>query len=270
MARAAEGADSESRSSDPFLSCRELERLASLQRQAARNYFRLLQAHGELRKQSAPKTPGAILTQELERERQRLARELHTGVGQALAGIHIHVGYVLDWLPDPPERVRRSLVNIASLTNGALDEVRSVSQRLYASYWQAQGLVEALRKLWETSGIPEKFAGSLDLEELSTEPPPDVRAAFYRAAQEGLSNVIRHARAHLVSLTLRQADGRVTLAVEDDGSGFGPPADPKKPAASSGIGLRSMRELIRELGGDLQVLSGPQGTKLTVSFPVIL
>jgi len=270
MARVAEAAELGSRSPDPFLSCRELERLASLQQQLSRNYFRLLEAHRVLRSQSAPKSPGAILTEELNRERQRLGRELHTGVGQALAGIHIHVGNIQEWLTDPPERVRISLGHIASLASNALDEVRAVSRRLYVPAWQAHGLPEALRKLWEDSGIPEKFGGSsLELQKLSAEPPLDVRAALYRAAQEGLSNVIRHANAHRVRLALHEERGRITLEVEDDGSGFTPPADLAQPSASAGIGLRSMRELARELGGDLQIQSGPQGTKLTISFPVI-
>jgi len=272
MARISGTAESGSQSRDSLLSCRELERLVSLQQQVSRKYFRLAEAHRVLQQQSgrAPRNLGAILSGELERERQRLARELHTGVGQALAGIHLHLGTVQELLPDPPERVRRSLDHIESLASRGLEEVRNVSQRLYASSWQAHGLVEALRRLWESSGIPEKFAGVLELQKLSREPLPNVSGALYRAAQEGISNVIRHADARHVRLALRQEeDGRITLDVEDDGSGFAPPADLAQPAASAGIGLRSMRDLARTLGGDLKIQTGPQGTKLTMSFPVI-
>ena len=271
MARLADSADSGRDAADPFLSCRELQRLASMQRRASRNYFRLLEADRELRARASgiPKTMGAILADSLEAERQRLGRELHTGVGQSLAGIHVHVSLLEASLPDPPEPVCKSLNRISALAGTALEQVRGVSRRLYVPAWQAHSLVEALRNLWEASGISEKFAGTLDLRELSAEPPPEVRRAIYLVAQEGISNTIQHADARRVRMSLGEEGGRIALEVADDGSGFRAPADPARPAASAGIGLRSMRDLARQLGGDLQAQSTPEGAKLTISFPVI-
>ncbi len=256
---------------DPLISCRELERLACMQHQASRNYFRLLEADRGLRArvQGTPKRVGAMLADAMEAERQRLGRELHTGVGQSLAGIHVHIGIIEAALPDPSEPVRKSLDRILMLADTALEQVRGVSRALYVPAWQAHSLVDALRNLWETSGISEKFAGSLNLQELSAEPAPEVRRALYLVAQEGLSNAIQHADASRVRLSLREEGGRITLEVEDDGSGFRPAAEPAQPAASAGIGLRSMRDLARELGGDLQARNGPRGARLTMSFPVI-
>lgn len=255
---------------DPLLSSRGLQQFAFMQHQASRNYFRLLEAERGLRVRArgTPKTIGAMLADSLAAERQRLGRELHTGVGQALAGIHVHASLLEAALPDPPEPVRKNLDRIRALAGTALAQVRGVSRRLYVPDWQAQSLVEALRTLWETSGISEKFAASLDLCELSAEPPPEVRRAIYLLAQEGISNVIQHSDARRVRMTLRQEGGRLTLQVADDGSGFRAPAEPAGPAASSGIGLRSMRDLARHLGGDLQIQSTPEGAQLTISFPV--
>jgi len=255
----------------PALSCRELERLVGMQRRASRNYFRLLEADRELRARAstARKTMGAILADSMEAERQRLGRELHTGVGQALAGIYVHVSLLEAALPDPPEAVRRSLNQITALSGSALEQVRGVSRRLYVPAWQALPLVEALRNLWAASGISEKFAGSLDLRPLSNEPPPEVRRAIYLVAQEGISNVIQHADARRVRMSLREEDGRIALEVADDGSGFGQPADPERSPASAGIGLRSMRDLARQLGGDLQTRNTSEGAQLTISLPVI-
>jgi two-component system sensor histidine kinase UhpB len=254
-----------------LLPSRELERLASMQHRVSRNYFRLLEANRELRARTsaAPRTMGAILADSMEAERQRLARELHTGVGQALAGIHVHVSLLEAALPDPPDAVRKSLTQIAALAGTALEQVRGVSRRLYVPAWQAQPLVAALRNLWEASGISEKFAGSLDLRAPSAEPPPEVRRAIYLVAQEGISNVIQHADARRVRMSLREEDGHIALEVADDGSGFRAPEDPERPAASAGIGLRSMRDLARQLGGDLRTLSTPQGAQLIISLPVI-
>jgi signal transduction histidine kinase len=240
--------------------------LAAMQHRASRNYFRLLEADRELRTRASgtPKTIGAVLADSLEAERQRLGRELHTGVGQALAGIHVHVGLLESALPDPPEAVRKSLNQIAALAGTALEQVRGVSRRLYVPAWQAQSLVEALRSLWEGSGISEKFAGTLDLCELSGEPPPEVRRAIYLAAQEGISNAIQHSDARRVRLSLGENGGRIALEVADDGSGYRAPA-----AAAAGIGLRSLRDLARQLGGELRAENTPEGAKLTISFPVI-
>lgn len=245
--------------------------LASMQLRASRNYFRLLKAVRELRARTGgtPKTKGAVLADALEAERQRLGRELHTGVGQALAGIHMHVCLLEGALPNPPEPVRKSLNRIADLAGTALEQVRGVSRRLYVPAWQAQSLVEALRNLWDASGISDKFAGTLDLPEHFAEPPPEVRRAIYLVAQEGISNAIQHADAKCVRMSLRQKDGGITLEVADDGSGFRAPVDSALPPAGAGIGLRSLRDLARQLGGSLQAESTPEGTKLTVSFPVI-
>jgi two-component system, NarL family, sensor kinase len=256
---------------DPLLSSRELQHLASMQHQASRNYFRLLEAERELRARarSVPKTMGSMLADALEAERQRLGRELHTGVGQALAGIHVHVGLLEASWPDPPEPVRKSLNRIRALAGTALEQVRGVSRRLYVPDWQAQPLAEALRSLWEASGISEKFAASLDLRALSAEPPPEVRRAIYLVAQEGISNVIQHADAQRVRMSLREEGGRLALQVVDDGSGFRAPAEPSRQAASASLGLRSMRDLARQLGGDLRAETTPEGAQLTIFFPVI-
>lgn len=256
---------------DRMLNCRDLERLAAMQHRASRNYFRLLEAEGGLRARtgSTPRSMGAILAETLEAERQRLGRELHTGVGQALAGIHVHVGLLEAAIPDPPEAVRKSLDRLTALAGTALAQVRDVSHRLYVPAWQAQPLVEALRDLWESSGISEKFAGTLDLHAPAAEPAPEVRRAVYLVAQEGISNAIQHADARRVRLSLREEGGRMTLEVADDGSGFHAAADSGRPAETPGIGLRSMRDLARQLGGDLVARSTPEGAVLSISLPVI-
>jgi two-component system, NarL family, sensor kinase len=251
-------------------SCKELERLTGMQHRVSRNFMRLLAADRDLRARTGTsKTLGAILADSVEAERQRLGRELHTGVGQSLAGIQVHVSILDSALPNPAASVRRSLDQISALAGTALEQVRGVSRRLYVPAWQAHSLVDALRKLWEASGISEKFEATLDLHELSAEPLPEVRRAIYLVAQEGISNAIQHADARRVRLSLREEGGRVTLEVADDGSGFRPRTDPERPGASAGIGLRSMRDLARQLGGDLRAQSTAEGAKLTISFPVI-
>lgn len=261
---------SEPVSGDPIFSCRELQRLASIQHRFSRHYFRLQEAHRELCAHigALPKSVGTILADALEADRRRLGRELHNGLGQSLAGIHVHLDVIHASWPDPPERVRRSLEQITMLADTALEQVRGVSRRLYVPAWQGARLVDALRNLWEASGISEKFAGSLDLRELSTEPPAEVRRALYLAAQEGISNAIQHADARHARLSLREEGGWIVLEVQDDGSGFSLPAGAASADAVAGIGLRALRDLARELGGNLQAENTPQGAKLSISFRV--
>ena len=128
---------------------------------------------------------------------------------------------------------------------------------------------EPARKWTAISGISERFAGTLDLRPLTAEPPPEVRRALYLVAQEGISNVIQHADAHRVRMSLREENDRVVLEVADDGPGFRVPVDHERPAASAGIGLRSMRDLARQLGGCLHARSTPEGAQLTISLPVM-
>ena len=246
--------------------CRELELLSGIQVRTSRNCLRLAAVDRQLhvRARSRARSAGAMVADAVEAERRRIGRELHTGVGQALAGIRVHVSLLRDSLPAPEEALRKGLDRVDVLAGAALDQVRNVSRRLYVPSWQARELADALRNLWESSGIPERFEATLQLEPLSREPAPEVRRALYLAAQEGISNLIQHANARRVRMSLMEPGGRVRLVLEDDGSGFAPTAA----AAPAGIGLRSLGDLAQELGGDFQATSGAQGARLTMSFPV--
>lgn len=248
--------------------CRELEILAAMEHRTTRNYFRLLEAERRLhaRVPQARRGSGAMLAQAIETERQRIGRELHTAVGQALAGIRVHVSLIREAITTPPEPLSRGLDRIELLSDAALEQVRNVSRRLYTPTWQMHSLSEALRILWESSGIPEKFDATLTLNWHSPEPPPDVRRAVYLAAQEGISNIIQHANATRVRMILAEHHGGVMLTLEDNGSGFAPPS---ASAAPAGIGLRALSDLADELGGEFETTSGPGGARLTISFPVI-
>jgi len=209
---------------------------------------------------------GAV--RQIERERLRLARELHTGVGQLLAAIRIQVEIVTRGLAAPDDAARKALDRISTLAGEALEQVRGVSRRLHVPEWQRLPLQTALRQLWELSGVPNCFTGDLRLADLRKEPSPDIKTLLYRAAQEGISNVMRHSRATRVSLSLRPRDDRVVLTIRDNGAGFETRALSGPPDLKAGIGLRSLREEASALGGKLLVRSGARGTTLEVSVPV--
>jgi two-component system NarL family sensor kinase len=164
--------------------------------------------------------------------------------------------------------VQHALNRISTLANDALDQVRSVSARLHPPEWQRLALEAALQQLWDLSGIPQKFEASLSIQPLAREPDLEVKVLIYRAAQEALSNVARHARATRVDAALETRDGCAVLTVRDDGVGFDVARLLRGPASvASGIGLRSIREQAAALGGRSEIQSGPAGTTLVVSVP---
>jgi len=146
-------------------------------------FFRLVVQERRLfdnaRKRGKPGS-GRTAIRQIELERQRLARELHTGVGQTLAAIRLQIEVISTELPDPPPRVGQALDSISALAGGALEQVRSVSQRLHPPEWQRLTLGSALRQLWEISGIPDRFEGELRLDPLPLEPVLEVKALYHR------------------------------------------------------------------------------------------
>jgi signal transduction histidine kinase len=209
---------------------------------------------------------GAV--RQIDLERQRLGRELHTGLGQMLAAIRLQLEIVATLLPGPPPPVERALSRISALANEALEQVRTVSARLHPPEWQRLTLEAALEQLWDISGIPQRFEASLRIQPSPREPDLEVKVLIYRAVQEALSNVARHARATRVDAALETRDNCVVLTIRDDGVGFDVAALLRGPASvASGIGLRSIREQAAALRGKLEIESGPAGTKLVVSVP---
>lgn len=212
---------------------------------------------------------GRRAVRQIERDRQKLGRELHTGVGQSLAAIRIQLDVIATHLPTPEAPVRQALERIGALAAGALEEVRGVSRRLHPPEWQRLTLDQALRQLWEISGVAQRFGGTVTTLSLARDPEPDVKMLIYRAAQEALSNIVRHANASRVDLCLTEEAGQLRLQVHDNGVGFDTAgAFAGRANVSSGIGLRSIREQAADLGGKLLVRSGALGTTLEVFVPL--
>jgi two-component system NarL family sensor kinase len=204
---------------------------------------------------------------QIERDRRRLGLELHTGVGQLLAAIRIQSELLGSLLPDPPDPIRAALARVDALAADALDVVRSVSRRLHPPDWQALSLDRALRHLWESAGISDRYEVDFDAPPLPRDPDPEVKTLIYRAAQEALANIIRHSHATRVGLTLSGDSRRVDLTVRDNGVGFTRRFDAPHDRAG-GLGLCALRQEAAEFGGRLLVRSTPQGTTLDISLPL--
>ena len=244
--------------------------LFRLQGQLLLHYFHLLRVERHLaRRARRRRGPGGLRAlRQIELERERLGRELHTSVGQQLSAIRLQAEVIAGDLPAGHEPLRQAVDRIFALTADALELVRSISKRLHPPAWQRLSLAAALEQLWELSGIPQRFQAALRIGPLSPEPELDTKILLYRAAQEAVSNLIRHSRASRVEVTLEERGGDLILSFVDDGVGF----DVEKvfaapPSLVDGIGLRSVRDQAESLGGKLVIASGGDGTKLEVIVP---
>lgn len=196
-------------------------------------------------------------------ERQRLARELHDSVSQALYGIALGAKTARTLIDRDPPRAADPTDYVLSLAEAGLAEMRALIFELRPEALASEGLVAALGK--QAAAIEARH-GIEVRKELTQEPdvPLAVKEAIYRVAQEALHNAVKHARAVSASVTLElDADEGIQLEVIDDGLGFDPEGD-----FPGHLGLKSMRERTARLGGTLEVESAPgRGTRVRARIP---
>ena len=205
------------------------------------------------------RSPRRSVLEQLESERGRIARELHAGAGQPLAGIKLNLE-LLDSSGLRPEAAE-ILARMRSLTDAALAQIRAVSHRLHPPDWQARPVDQALKDLICDSGIQSRCRTTVLIEPLALDLPMFAKTALYRCAQECLSNIIRHSGATTVRFELSLLPGWVQLRVSDNGVGM--PAD----AATRGIGLKAIREHAEAADGVVHVSTSPTGATLTIAIP---
>ncbi|MEF2279279.1 sensor histidine kinase [Deinococcus sp. YIM 134068] len=197
-----------------------------------------------------------------EQERARLARELHDSVAQALYGITLGAKTARATLGRDEVRTRASLDYTIRLAEGGVSEMKALLFSLRPDALEEGGLVAALS---QHAHALEARHGLTVHATLGAEPPltPPAQAAAYRVAQEAMHNVVKHARASQVWLTVETGEEGVTVRVRDDGRGFDPAALP-----GGTLGQRGMRERAREVGGTLDVTSAAgTGTTVTLTLP---
>ena len=209
-------------------------------------------ANDQLRAQAAQ-------TEELAttRERNRVAREIHDGVGHYLTVVKTQLDAAAAILPGQPDQARAAILKAARLAGDALDDVRRSVGTLRTDN-ASPPLPEALRALAAESGLP----ATVRLEGTVRPVPPGIEHALFRSAQEALTNIRKHAGAAATEVLLDfRTPGCVSLAITDNGRGVnGTPA--------AGFGLRGMAERIEVLGGRVQTGNRPGGGfALTVEVP---
>ncbi|HZA45355.1 MAG TPA: PAS domain-containing protein [Rubrobacter sp.] len=196
-------------------------------------------------------------------ERQRLARELHDSVSQALYGIALGAKSAREWLDDDPGEVAEPLDYVLSLAEAGITEMRALIFELRPESLESEGVVAALEKQAATLEARHKIEVEVDLCD-EPDAPLETKEALYRIAQEALHNIVKHARASNVLLKMQSDFEQMTLEISDDGIGFD-----AKGAFPGHLGLRSMRERASRLGGMLKVESAPdKGTRICTRVPI--
>jgi signal transduction histidine kinase len=199
-------------------------------------------------------------------ERQRLARELHDSVTQALYSVNLYAEAARRSLSAGKRSIAmENLQKLREMTHEAMLDMRSLVFELHPLTLEKEGLLAALRTRLAAvegrSGLKTaiKVEGEGQL-------PITLEEELYRIAQEGLNNVVKHARAKSVRIGLKYGDESVCLELWDDGTGF----DPDKASASGGLGLHGIRERVKKVGGTLAIESSPgEGTRMTVIVPLV-
>jgi two-component system sensor histidine kinase UhpB len=200
-----------------------------------------------------------------ERERQRVARELHDQTGQTLTHEIISLDLLLERTAD--SEARQQIEAVKRTLEQTLEEVHRMAQDLRPSVLDDLGLVPALRTLARQGAGPEV---RLRVEGLHGRLPLPIETALYRIAQEALINAVKYARAAHIDIRLEANGAGVRLSVRDDGVGF----DPRRLPATAepgraGLGLFGMRERASLLRGTLEVHSQPaKGTEIIVQLPL--
>jgi signal transduction histidine kinase len=197
------------------------------------------------------------------RERNRLARELHDTLAHALSGLAVQLDAIAALWEQMPPRARLMLDHALSTTRTGLDETRRALQALRATPLEDMGLSLAIRDLAERTTARAGLGRQLALVDRLGDLLPEVEQCYYRVAQEALENVIRHANATNVSVTLQRQGRQLVLQVADDGMGFTAEADRQRDQ----LGIRGMRERADLIGADLKVHSSEgQGTTIRLTY----
>jgi PAS domain S-box-containing protein len=211
-----------------------------------------------------------ITAQEI--ERKRISRELHDDLGQALSLIKLRLGYIEEHLQTNQEPLKQHCADTIHFIDQTIEDVRRLSHDLSPSVLEDLGITLAIRKLIQ--GVVELHSNIhidhtiVDIDQVI---PKELHINLYRIIQEALTNILKHADARNISIVVKQEDGKVIVLIDDDGKGFDVQQALSVITVEKGLGLASIQERIRMIGGTLDINSQPgKGTRITLRIPAII
>ena len=256
----------ESRGKVPFRVVEFIESMAPLIGEAA-NRFRLeeeiRESENRLRRLSSQ------LLSVQEKERKRVAQEIHDGIGQMLTAVKFKIENVLHSSGKMGEK-EQPLESVIPMIQGSIEEVRRIQMDLRPSTLDDLGFLATLA--WFTREFEKiyfsiRIEKQIDVEE--QEIPPPLKTVFFRIMQEAMNNISKHSKADHVRLSLKNTDGRMELTIQDNGVGFDPDRVLDLERTRRGFGLSSMKERAEFSGGSLTIDSAKgKGTTIRAEWPL--
>ncbi|PYU32761.1 MAG: hypothetical protein DMG28_10525 [Acidobacteria bacterium] len=204
------------------------------------------------------------LLQSQDEERRRIARELHDSTGQDLVALATMLGQLRGSIPSVERKSRRLLSECKVLADRCIREVRTLSYLLHPPMLDEGGLEDAIRDY--VDGFTKRSGIQVELEVSPRfgRMKPDVELALFRVVQESLTNIQRHSGSLQAKIRIDRNADDVTLEVSDKGRGI---SDSRFPSGV-GVGIPSMHERVKQIGGRLDVDSSSRGTTVRVTIPV--
>jgi len=191
-----------------------------------------------------------------EEERKHLARELHDDIGQRLSLLAVELDLLTaeqECAGSVRDKLNQALIEIKELAT----DVHNLSHRLHSSKLQHLGLPIALKEVCRQMASQHRIDIDLQAGSVPSTLPEDVSLCLYRVAQEALSNAVKHSQSKRIEVGLHSSNGKVLLQIKDFGIGFDPAMQ------IEGLGLATMQERLRMVGGTLSIQSIPGiGTEL--------
>ncbi len=206
----------------------------------------------------------ARLIQSQDEERRQIARELHDSAAQTLTALGINLAIIQSGVNGCLDsKLSKVLSDTSGLARQAGDEIRNLSHLLHPPDLETVGLLAAIR--WYANAFEKRHGIHVDLDapRQLTGLSEDVKIALFRMVQESLTNVHLHSGSKTARVRVAKEAGQITLEIQDKGKGMRAGS-----ASRAGVGLSGMRERIRQLGGRLEVDSGPGGTMVRARLPV--
>ncbi len=204
------------------------------------------------------KTSGSLIEAQ-EQECRRIARELHDDLGQALALTNVTIDGLIQ---GSGESLKPALTDLSSQISAISNTAREISHGLYPTHLEYLGLGKALKRLCDEFRSGKNIPIHLTMGNLPERLQPSISLSLYRIAQETMHNIITHSQARNVQVELGADDTQILLRIIDDGVGFNTTHE------TGGLGLESMRQRVRAIGGFIDISSSPNsGTRIEVWVP---
>jgi signal transduction histidine kinase len=204
-----------------------------------------------------------------ETERRRISRELHDELMQSLAGLKLQLSFIEGQLKDDQAQAITECVALSHHIDGMIENVRRLSRDLSPLLLEDLGLSAALQWLINNLAKNHNIKASIDIPSIDHLFSQESRIMIYRIFQESLTNIGKHAQACNLIVSIQCQNGSVIFTLEDDGKGFDLNQVVSKSSGERGLGLMTMDERVRLLGGILDIQSQEgRGTRLSFTIPL--